>query len=100
MTPLAKVARSGAVCRPLTKTVAGIADVISDAAALAILAGGLSAAPKAQPTVSRTIFFVRSITSSGMSRYENLSAYSLIWLRKRSGIWVRLRRLARVGFMI
>ena len=52
---MAKAARSGAVFWPLIKTVDGMAEVTSDAAALAILAGGLSAPPSAHPTVSRTI---------------------------------------------
>jgi hypothetical protein len=46
---LAKAARSGEVFRPLIKTVEGMAEVISDEAALAILAGGLSAPPSAHP---------------------------------------------------
>ena len=66
-TPLAKVARSGLVCRPLTMMVAGSLLVTVPAMSRAIEAGSLWKPPRAQPIVSTISRFACSTTSGGRS---------------------------------
>src|SRR6266542_250315 len=73
MTPLAKAARSGDDLWPVHSTVAGVVDVTTAAVAWAIPAGGLGAAPSAQPTASRTRSLALATTGGGRSEYVRRS---------------------------